>query len=323
MKTKQLFFSGIFLAAFCFNANAQVTQATNAISSTSYVGTSNNFDVVFKRQAIASGLLSTNKTSFGVNSLAMPNSVSVGTGAGSSSSGTGFNTFIGNYSGANNSGNNNIHIGYLAGNSNEGSRNIFIGNQSGADDGTGGDGNICIGHGAGQYEYSGNKLIIEASQNETSPLIWGDFALNQLKLNAKVGVGNVTSFPTAIGAVNVSNYNLFVTGGILTDQVRVILSNGGTWADYVFAKDYKLPTLSEVEDFIAKNGHLPNVPSAKQVQEDGIELGEIAKIQQEKIEELTLYILQLNKENEKQAKENAALNERLLKLEILVENLTK
>jgi hypothetical protein len=76
-----------------------------------------------------------------------------------------------------------------------------------------------------------------------------------------------------------------------------------TWADYVFKKDYKLPTLQEVEKQIQEKGHLFNVPSAQQVKNDGIELGEMAKIQQEKIEELTLYIIQQNKENEKQNKE--------------------
>lgn len=54
-------------------------------------------------------------------------------------------------------------------------------------------------------------------------------------------------------------------------------------------------TIAEVEKFIDANGHLPNVPSAAQVKEEGIELGEMAKIQQEKIEELMLYIIQQEK----------------------------
>ena len=122
-------------------------------------------------------------------------------------------------------------------------------------------------------------------------------------IQGKVGIGgdNVTpfgNFPTTAGIVNISNYNLFVKGGILTEEVRVNLQT--TWADYVFAKDYKLPTLKEVEKHIVEKGHLINVPSAKKVKENGIELGEMAKIQQEKIEELTLYVIEQNKINEKQ-----------------------
>lgn len=58
------------------------------------------------------------------------------------------------------------------------------------------------------------------------------------------------------------------------------------WADYVFSPNYKLESLKEVENFIVQNGHLKNVPSAKEVNENSLELGEMTKIQQEKIEEL-------------------------------------
>lgn len=114
----------------------------------------------------------------------------------------------------------------------------------------------------------------------------------RIQTDGRVGIGAITTFPT--NAIY-NNYKLFVTGGILTDEVRVTLSASGTWADYVFAKDYKLKPLSEVETFININGHLPNVPSAKQVKEEGINVAEMATIQQEKIEELTLYIIAQNK----------------------------
>lgn len=318
MKHKHYF---LFIAALLsFKSFSQATQATNTISSTSYLGTSNNNDVVFKRQAVNAGLIATDKTSFGLNSFATANSVSIGNGAGINSSGTGYNTFIGNYSGSYNSGNNNIHIGYGSGNANEGSRNIFIGNYSGPDDGSGGDGNIFIGHQAGYDLYNNeNKLYIENSSSN-SPLIWGDFAQDQLKFNAKVGVGyGFGNYPTTAGSINVSNYNLFVKGGILTEEVRVSLNT--TWADYVFYKDYNLKSLEEVEQFIVENGHLPNVPSGKQVKEDGIELGEIAKIQQEKIEELTLYIIEQNKINEKQNTELAKQRKEIEELKTVLKSL--
>ncbi|RVU91212.1 hypothetical protein EH230_10045 [Flavobacterium columnare] len=87
-------------------------------------------------------------------------------------------------------------------------------------------------------------------------------------------------------------YKLSVKGRIRAEEVKVY----NTWADYVFTKDYKLRSLNEVEAFINKNKHLPNVPSAQEITEKGLELGEITKIQQEKIEELTLYLIQQNKE---------------------------
>lgn len=94
-------------------------------------------------------------------------------------------------------------------------------------------------------------------------------------------------------------YKLSVKGKVRAEEVKVY----NTWADYVFSPNYKLPNLNEVENYITKNGHLQNVPSAKEVTENGLALGEMAKIQQEKIEELTLYLIQQNKELTKQNSE--------------------
>jgi hypothetical protein len=115
--------------------------------------------------------------------------------------------------------------------------------------------------------------------------------LMKIRTDGKIGIG-VGNFPTNS---LYNNYKLFVTGGILADEVRVTLSSSGTWADYVFASDYQLPTIGEVEAFIKENKHLPNVPSAAQVEAEGINVADMARIQQEKIEELMLYIIQQNK----------------------------
>jgi hypothetical protein len=120
-------------------------------------------------------------------------------------------------------------------------------------------------------------------------------------------------FPTTLGGVSIANYKLFVKGGILTEEVRIALAT--TWADYVFKKEYKLPTLQEVEKQIQDKGHLFNVPSADEIKANGLEVGEMSKIQQEKIEELTLYIIQQNKINEAQAKQLELLAARLTSLE--------
>lgn len=107
----------------------------------------------------------------------------------------------------------------------------------------------------------------------------------------KVGVG-LSTFPETVGGEDIDHYRLFVKGGILTQEVRVRTS----WADYVFDNQYSLKPLSEVDEYIEENGHLPNMPSAEEVEEQGIEIGEITRMQQEKIEELTLYVIALQKE---------------------------
>jgi len=93
------------------------------------------------------------------------------------------------------------------------------------------------------------------------------------------------------------DYQLFVKKGIRTEQVRVDLAPG-VWADYVFEDDYELKPLDEVEEYIEENGHLPNVPSAEEVEENGLNLGEMDALLLEKIEELTLHMISLKKENE-------------------------
>lgn len=243
---------------------------------------------------------------------------------GNSNSSGAYNTFIGNEAGnANTTGSQNTLIGYYAGMGiTTGSQNTYLGHWAGGE--SNGDYNTCIGFGAGGESSSGsgnvyighhvgwgmennNKLFIDNTDTFT-PLIWGDFAQDQLKFNGKVGIGyGFGNFPTTAGSVNVSNYNLFVKGGILTEEVRVNLQ--GDWADYVFSKDYELMPLQKIEIFIKENGHLPNMPSAKQVKEEGIELGQIAKMQQEKIEELTLHMIEQNKTIEKQSEEIKELKE--------------
>lgn len=88
------------------------------------------------------------------------------------------------------------------------------------------------------------------------------------------------------------SYRLSVDGAVRAHRVRVYT----TWADYVFEKNYNLPTLEDVEKHIEENGHLKDIPSAKEVEEKGIELGEMNKLLLQKIEELTLYMIEMKKE---------------------------
>lgn len=83
------------------------------------------------------------------------------------------------------------------------------------------------------------------------------------------------------------------TDGLLTArEIQVTLSG---WADYVFQEDYELMTLQEVEDYIQLNGHLPDVPSEKEVLESGVNVGEMDAILLRKIEELTLHVIEQDK----------------------------
>ena len=105
---------------------------------------------------------------------------------------------------------------------------------------------------------------------------------------------NGTTNNVGIGTIYPS-HKLSVNGTIRTKEVIVETAN---WPDYVFSKDYVLPTLYSIEKYIKEHGHLPNIPSAKEIEVDGQALGDIQKKMMEKIEEMTLYIIQLNKEIE-------------------------
>jgi hypothetical protein len=104
-----------------------------------------------------------------------------------------------------------------------------------------------------------------------------------------------------------TGYKLFVEQGILTEKVKVAVNCSTAWADYVFANDYKLKPLLEVEAYVKENKHLPNIPSASELVNDGLNLGEMQAKQMEKIEELTLYMIEMKKEIDTLKKENQSL----------------
>lgn len=79
-------------------------------------------------------------------------------------------------------------------------------------------------------------------------------------------------------------------------HARRIKVDTDTWADFVFEKNYKLMSLNELQSYINENKHLPNVPSENEVVENGVDLVEMNKILLQKVEELTLYLLQQQKE---------------------------
>ena len=94
----------------------------------------------------------------------------------------------------------------------------------------------------------------------------------------------------AIAAIDLNTSTAFF------DEVKAKeITVSSNWADDVFEKDYPLMGLNEVESFISKNGHLPGVPSAKEVQKEGIGLSNATETLLKKVEELTLYTIEQNK----------------------------
>jgi hypothetical protein len=91
-----------------------------------------------------------------------------------------------------------------------------------------------------------------------------------------------------------SNYKLDISGLMRADG---IICNT-TGADFVFENDYKLRPLFEVEQFVKENNHLPEVPSAAEMQENGVQLEVLCTTLLQKVEELTLYLIEIKKEND-------------------------
>lgn len=114
-----------------------------------------------------------------------------------------------------------------------------------------------------------------------------------------------------IGTTDVAtgDFKLYVETGIRTRKIKVD-HIATAWPDYVFGPRYKLPSLKEVEEFIQKHKHLPDVPSADEVGEKGLDLGDNQAVLLRKIEELTLYMIELNKKVSRLEDENAKLKNR-------------
>lgn len=129
------------------------------------------------------------------------------------------------------------------------------------------------------FHYSTNEDTYIRGGKDGSNII-----LSDVEAGGKVGIG-----------VYPSTYKLEVNG--TTRSKEVIVETG--WADYVFEEDYQLPKLSEVEDFIKTNKHLPDVPSALEIQKNGAKLAQLTTIMMQKIEELTLYSIEQDKKIEK------------------------
>lgn len=119
----------------------------------------------------------------------------------------------------------------------------------------------------------------------------------RLNRDGKLIVGDVADYGQNITWPG--DYRLYVERGILSEKVKVALKTTSDWSDHVFQKGYKLPSFDELSKYIQQKGHLPGIPSAEEMVKNGNDLGKTDAKLLEKIEELTLYVIQLNDENKK------------------------
>jgi hypothetical protein len=232
--------------------------------------------------ALGYGALYTNTT--GSNNTGNGYNALFANTTGSNNTAVGYNVLSANTKGSNNTaignnallinttGNNNTAFGHFAGMNSTGNRNVFIGNY------------------AGYYESTGaDKLYLANDSNKT--ILYGDFSTGQVLLGKQQPTGYTFK----------GTRTLNVLGGIITDSLRI--APGNQWADYVFSDTYQLMPLDKLDQYIQSNKHLPNIPSAKEVENNGIELGSINALLLEKIEELNLYIIQQQKQMNNQNKQ--------------------
>jgi hypothetical protein len=164
---------------------------------------------------------------------------------------------------------------------------------SGQDAGLGNTSNgfVMLGSGTGANMILDNNEIIARNNSQGADLFLQNDGGNVILCGAEngavgIGVNSGASIP--------AGYLLAIDGKVMSEEVNVQLS--GNWPDYVFEKNYELPSLASLRQYVATHKHLPNIPAAADVEKNGIALGDMQKKMMEKIEELTLYVLKLEEE---------------------------
>ncbi|MDD3050524.1 MAG: hypothetical protein PHR06_05195 [Candidatus Cloacimonetes bacterium] len=135
--------------------------------------------------------------------------------------------------------------------------------------------------------YFQNSLLIGATDlPESNPLL---YVAGKSQFDNQVVIG------TSVTPNTPSDCKLAVAGKIYSEGV--VVRSFVNWPDYVFEEDYNLSSLEEVENFVKANKHLPGVPSAREIEEGNLSLGEMQASLMKKVEELTLYLIELRKQN--------------------------
>jgi len=151
-----------------------------------------------------------------------------------------------------------------------------------------------------KFNHQGNqKWAIGTNLGNTSSqsfFIWDHVAYKSrfyIDEKGKIFIGDFTGNLPCVSCTT-DLYKLYVEGGIAARDIKVTANN---FPDYVFEKNYKLPSIGELEQFIGQNGHLPGIPSKKEVEaNDGFDVGDMQIRLLEKIEELSLYIIDMQKQ---------------------------
>lgn len=152
--------------------------------------------------------------------------------------------------------------------------------------------------------HNGGEFFFIRTQTDTG-VESSNHVMSFMRSTGNVGIGTTTT----------GSHKLAVEGSIGAREIKVEASS---WSDFVFEKEYKLPTLKEVENHIKEKGHLKDIPSAKEVEKNGFYLGEMDAKLLQKIEELTLYTIQQEKKLQSQDEKIKSLetqNNRIEKLE--------
>lgn len=146
---------------------------------------------------------------------------------------------------------------------------------------------------------SGGQVNLQFADNGTNKWAIYKSTGNDLAIYNYQAGGNYMIFKTSTGYVGIGTSSpqsrLAVNGTITAKEVKVT-STG--WPDFVFDDKYSLLSLAQVESYIEENNHLPDIPSAEEIQENGLSMAEMMAKQMQKIEELTLYVIKQNKKIE-------------------------
>ena len=147
---------------------------------------------------------------------------------------------------------------------------------------------------------SSKGLTIAATQGGDLSFRVGN---NSLPANERMNIdgSGVVRINNSCDVSSISNMKadvkLAVAGGVVCDELlKKSRTAANCWPDFVFEENYKLKSLSDVESFINENKHLPGVPSAKEISEEGVNMVEMNKILLQKVEELTLHVIELEKQ---------------------------
>ncbi len=244
------------------------------------------------------------------------NSVMIGDSAGLRNTASA-NTFIGSKAGYNNStGTNNTFLGYQSGqNVTTGSNNIIIGPMSGTAITDGSD-NVLMGYnsqaedglhnataiGAGSRVAVSNALILGNGANvgigTSAPATRLEVVGSQADQSGLRLTSLTTNSPSALTTDQFLTVNQ--QGDVVKARYQLRISDVSQWSDKVFSPTYQLRPLNAVANYVREQGHLPGVPSAEQVKTEGVDLVKMNSLLLEKVEELTLYGIDQQKQLDKQ-----------------------